>query len=88
LDDCLSAVDTKTENNILSHLKEEMKDKTTLIISHRISSVNLADLILVMEEGRIVQAGKHEELIAVDGPYKSLYEKQLVAEESTNSTEG
>ncbi len=81
LDDCLSAVDTKTENNILAHLKEEMKDKTTLIISHRISSVNMADTILVMEEGRIVQSGKHEDLLKVEGPYKSLYEKQLVNEE-------
>jgi ATP-binding cassette subfamily B protein len=81
LDDCLSAVDTRTENTILSHLKEEMKDKTTLIISHRISSVNLADTILVMDEGRIVQSGNHDELIKVDGPYKALYEKQLVTEE-------
>jgi ATP-binding cassette, subfamily B, multidrug efflux pump len=82
LDDCLSAVDTRTENTILSHLKEEMKDKTTLIISHRISSVNLADTILVMEEGRIVQSGNHDELIKVEGPYKALYEKQLVSEET------
>jgi ATP-binding cassette subfamily B protein len=52
LDDCLSAVDTKTENTILSHLKKEMTDKTTIIISHRISSVNMADTILVMDEGR------------------------------------
>lgn len=82
LDDCLSAVDTRTENTILSHLKEEMKDKTTLIISHRISSVNLADTILVMDEGRIVQSGNHDELIKVEGPYKALYEKQLVTEET------
>jgi ATP-binding cassette subfamily B protein len=58
-----------------------MKDKTTLIISHRISSVNLADIILVMDDGRIVQSGNHDELIKVDGPYKTLYEKQLVTEE-------
>ena len=82
LDDCLSAVDTRTENTILSHLKQEMKDKTTLIISHRISSVNLADTILVMDEGRIVQSGNHDELIKVEGPYKALYEKQLVTEET------
>lgn len=82
LDDCLSAVDTRTENTILSHLKDEMKDKTTLIISHRISSVNLADTILVMDEGRIVQSGNHDELIKVDGPYKALYEKQLATEET------
>ena len=82
LDDCLSAVDTSTEKTILSHLKEEMKGKTTLIISHRISSVNLADHILVMEEGRIVQSGRHEDLIAASGPYRTLYEKQLSGEQA------
>lgn len=82
LDDCLSAVDTKTEHTILQHLKSEMKDKTTLIISHRISSVQLADTILVMDEGAIVQSGSHEELIQVEGPYKVLYEKQLLNEEA------
>jgi len=81
LDDCLSAVDTSTEKIILGHLKEEMKGRTTLIISHRISSVNLADTILVMEEGRIVQSGRHEELLAADGAYKNLFEKQLLTEE-------
>jgi ATP-binding cassette subfamily B protein len=84
LDDCLSAVDTKTENTILQHLKEEMKDKTTIIISHRISSVHLADHILVMEEGRIVQQGRHEQMILEEGPYKSLFEKQWLAEETEN----
>jgi len=88
LDDCLSAVDTKTENNILTHLKEEMKDKTTLIISHRISSVKLADTILVMEEGRIVQSGNHDQLIRLEGPYKQLFEKQLTSEETTQTSEG
>jgi len=82
LDDCLSAVDTRTENTILSNLKEEMKNKTTLIISHRISSVNLADLILVMDEGKIVQSGTHEALLKLEGPYKTLFEKQLVTEEA------
>ena len=82
LDDCLSAVDTSTEKTILSHLKEEMKGKTTLIISHRISSVNLADTILVMDEGRIVQSGSHQELISVPGAYRSLFEKQLSGEET------
>jgi ATP-binding cassette subfamily B multidrug efflux pump len=81
LDDCLSAVDTSTEKTILANLKEEMKGRTTLIISHRISSVNLADTILVMEDGSIVQQGRHEDLISVQGPYRSLFEKQLVAEE-------
>lgn len=82
LDDCLSAVDTKTEHTILQHLKEEMVDKTTLIISHRISSVQLADTILVMEDGAIVQSGSHEQLVQVEGPYKLLYEKQLLNEEA------
>jgi ATP-binding cassette subfamily B protein len=82
LDDCLSAVDTSTEKTILDHLKKEMKGKTTMIISHRISSVNMADQILVMEEGRIVQAGRHEDLISAEGPYRTLYEKQLSGEEA------
>ena len=83
LDDCLSAVDTATEKNILGHLKEEMKGRTTLIISHRISSVNMADTILVMEEGKIVQSGKHEALMAEPGPYRNLFEKQLISEEAS-----
>jgi ATP-binding cassette subfamily B multidrug efflux pump len=82
LDDCLSAVDTSTEKTILNHLKEEMKGKTTMIISHRISSVNLADKILVMDDGCVVQAGNHEELIHQEGPYKTLFEKQLASEEA------
>lgn len=82
LDDCLSAVDTRTEDTILRNLKEVMKDRTTLIISHRISSVSLADRILVMDAGRIVQEGTHPELIRVPGPYKTLYEKQLQTEEN------
>jgi ATP-binding cassette subfamily B multidrug efflux pump len=82
LDDCLSAVDTSTEKTILNHLKEEMKGKTTMIISHRISSVNLADKILVMDDGCVVQAGNHEELINQEGPYKTLFEKQLASEEA------
>jgi ATP-binding cassette subfamily B protein len=83
LDDCLSAVDTATEKNILGHLKEEMKGRTTLIISHRISSVNMADTILVMEEGKIVQSGKHEALMSEPGPYRNLFEKQLISEEAS-----
>jgi len=81
LDDCLSAVDTKTENTILGNLKKEMKNKTTIIISHRISSVKMAENIIVLNNGYIVQQGRHEELIAVDGNYKDLYEKQLASEE-------
>jgi len=81
LDDCLSAVDTKTENSILGHLKSEMQGKTTIIISHRISSVKMAERILVLDEGQIIQQGTHEQLLAVQGAYKELYEKQLTTEE-------
>ena len=81
LDDCLSAVDTGTENSILGHLKEEMKGKTTVIISHRISSVKLADEILVLDEGRIVEKGTHQQLFEQNGAYRGLFEKQFSGEE-------
>lgn len=77
LDDCLSAVDTHTENVILDHLAIAMKGKTTLIISHRISTVKLAEQILVLDAGRIVESGTHEELLAGGGFYKDLYDQQL-----------
>lgn len=76
LDDCLSAVDTDTEEEILKHLKSVSKDKTTLIVSHRISSIKHADQIIVFENGKIVQQGKHVDLIGVKGYYKELSEKQ------------
>ncbi len=76
LDDCLSAVDTDTEEEILKHLKKYSKDKTTLIVSHRISSLKHADQIIVFENGKIVQQGKHKDLIENVGYYKALYEKQ------------
>ncbi|MCC9136635.1 ABC transporter ATP-binding protein [Pontibacter silvestris] len=82
LDDSLSAVDTKTENAILNSLRRIMANRTSIIISHRVSSVKLADRILVMEDGEIVQHGSHDELIAVDGLYKTLYERQLQPEDS------
>ena len=82
LDDCLSAVDTHTENIILGHLKTEMKDKTTVIISHRISSVKLADHILVLDQGQIVEQGSHSMLMAQNGAYKELYDKQLATEQA------
>ena len=63
LDDCLSAVDTNTENIILENLKKIMEDRTTIVISHRISSVKLAKKILVIEEGKIIEKGSHKELI-------------------------
>ena len=76
LDDCLSAVDTDTEEEILRHLKSITKDKTTLIVSHRISSLKHADQIVVFENGKIVQQGQHTDLIGVEGYYKELFEIQ------------
>ena len=81
LDDSLSAVDTKTENAILDSLQRVMKNRTSLIISHRVSSVKLADEILVIDDGQIVQHGPHATLMAeADGLYRALYERQLQTE--------
>ncbi|WP_347159974.1 ABC transporter ATP-binding protein [Pontibacter chitinilyticus] len=82
LDDSLSAVDTKTENAILNSLRRIMHNRTSIIISHRVSSVKLADRILVLDDGEIVQHGTHEELIGDDGLYKVLYERQLQSEDT------
>ena len=76
LDDCLSAVDTDTEEEILKHLKKVSENKTTLIVSHRISSLKNANKIIVIENGKIVQQGEHSYLIGVEGYYKELFEKQ------------
>ncbi len=76
LDDCLSAVDTDTEEEILKHLRSVSKNKTTLIVSHRISSLKHADQIVVFENGKIVQQGQHADLIEVGGYYKELFEIQ------------
>lgn len=81
LDDSLSAVDTKTENAILNNLKKVMAGKTTVIISHRISSAKLADHILFMDDGHIVEEGTHEELVSKPGMYRDLFEKQLTTEQ-------
>lgn len=77
-DDCLSAVDAKTEVKILQSLKKLMKDKTSIIISHRISAVKDADLIIVLEDGEIIERGVHQELLDNRGLYNSIYEKQLI----------
>jgi len=76
-DDCLSAVDTETEEEILNNLFHISKDKTTIIVSHRISSAKNADKIIILEDGQIVQEGSHQELMNMDGYYKELYAKQL-----------
>jgi ATP-binding cassette subfamily B protein len=76
LDDALSAVDTKTENNILNSLKRIMQDRTTIIISHRVSSAKLANKIIVLNDGQIVEEGTHDALLSRDGFYKELYDKQ------------
>ncbi len=83
LDDSLSAVDTKTENAILNALKGVMENKTSIIISHRISSAKLADKILVLNDGEIVEAGTHDQLMEKTGAYFDLYNKQLAGEEAS-----
>ncbi len=81
LDDCLSAVDTNTENIILNNLKRIMDQRTSVIISHRVSSAKLADKIVVLDDGKIIERGTHAELMDKNGAYRELYEKQLMAEE-------
>ncbi len=81
LDDALSSVDTHTEDKILNHLREIMRGRTTIFISHRVSTVRNADRIAVLHSGRIVELGTHDELIARNGYYTDLYNKQLLEEE-------
>jgi ATP-binding cassette, subfamily B, multidrug efflux pump len=81
LDDCLSAVDTRTENEILNNLRSVTHNRTTIIISHRLSSVKLAHKIIVLHEGRLMEQGTHDELYEMGGIYRELYEKQLEKEE-------
>jgi ATP-binding cassette subfamily B multidrug efflux pump len=82
LDDALSAVDTKTENNILNSMKRIMQNRTSIIISHRVSSAKLANRIIVLVDGMIAEAGTHEELLGRDGMYRDLFEKQNQVEQS------
>jgi ATP-binding cassette subfamily B protein len=81
LDDALSAVDTYTEEEILTRLRSVMKERTAIIISHRISTVRDADQILVLDGGRLVERGRHDELVRAGGAYAELYKKQLLEEE-------
>ena len=81
LDDCLSAVDTETEEQILNNLLQLSEQKTTIIVSHRVSSAKNADKIIILDEGKIIQQGSHNQLIEVEGYYKELYNKQLLEKE-------
>ena len=77
LDDCLSSVDAKTERSILSNIKKSKKEETVIIVSHKISSVIHADLIIVLDKGIIIEKGTHNQLLSIDGFYKKLAQKQL-----------
>ena len=81
LDDALSAVDTSTERTILGHLQQHYGRRTIVVVSHRISAVQNADMILVLDEGRIVERGTHDELVLEDGLYAGMYRKQLLEQE-------
>ena len=78
LDDALSAVDTQTEEDILSGLRGVMRDRTSIVVAHRISTIRAADLILVLDDGCVVERGTHDQLVAIDGLYSSLHRKQLL----------
>lgn len=80
-DDCLSAVDAKTETKILENLKRIMKDRTSIIISHRISAVKDSNMIAVFDEGKVVEKGTHKELLELKGLYYDIYEKQLIEQQ-------
>ncbi|WP_424962426.1 ABC transporter ATP-binding protein [Ekhidna sp.] len=81
LDDALSAVDTKTENAILNAMQRIMQGRTSIIISHRVSSAKLADKVVMLDDGKVVEQGTHDELLAKNGAYKELHDKQLAGEE-------
>jgi ATP-binding cassette subfamily B protein len=81
LDDALSSVDTYTEEKILSQLRGVMRERTSIIVSHRVSTVRHSDVICVLDEGRIIERGTHDELLRLGGEYADLYERQLLEEE-------
>jgi len=81
LDDSLSSVDTATEERIQEHLREELSGRTSIIVSHRISSIRDCDQIIVLDEGRVVERGRHEELVELGGLYSEIYRRQLLEEE-------
>ena len=81
LDDCLSSVDTHTEEAILRALRGEMEGRTTIIVSHRVSTVRDADEIVVLEDGAVAERGAHEHLLAREGLYAELYRRQQLEEE-------
>ena len=77
-DDCLSAVDNETEEIILNAIKSDLDDKTAFIISHRISSIKYADKIIVLDEGQVIEAGSHQDLVNLKGAYNRIYKKQML----------
>ena len=86
LDDCLSAVDTETENRILERLQEKSSDQTTVIVSHRISTIRNAEKIIVIDQGEMIEEGSHESLLKNKGFYFDMYQQQL-SEESNDKDE-
>ncbi|WP_316842276.1 ABC transporter ATP-binding protein [Pedobacter gandavensis] len=85
-DDCLSAVDTRTEEEILNNLGRLMKGKTSILIAHRISTIKNANKILVLDDGKIIEQGTHTELLQIKGAYAEMYQNQLLEEESNSSS--
>jgi ATP-binding cassette subfamily B protein len=87
LDDCLSAVDTETEEIILQELEGFAKNRATIIVSHRISTIRNATKIIVLEAGRVIESGSHANLLAQKGAYFDMYQLQLQQEQEANNTQ-